>query len=197
MLKQKKTIKPIFEIIDRDSIDSTVFYMLIPRSGFVRDAYEESDDSINEYRIKKPKNNNIKSVVPFDDQSLTLIRHIRKQTNGAFLPELVYNSPSKIDISRSALIQILKIENKLRLSELTKQRDDLLDGSRLMTEIDQDFIKEALRYYGYRPEEDDSLKAYHLACGKYINDPEIKELVVWMKYDKMRLDSVKLVRSMI
>ena len=61
-----------------------------------------------------------------------------------------------------------------------------------MSEIDQDYIEEALLFYGYNPNKDDSLKAYHLACGKYINDPEIKELVVWMKYDKMRKTDIKI-----
>ena len=60
-----------------------------------------------------------------------------------------------------------------------------------MSEVDQDFIEEALLFRGYNPYKDDSLKAYHLACGKHINDPEIKELVVWMKYDKMRKSLLK------
>jgi len=39
---------------------------------------------------------------------------------------------------------------------------------------------------GYNPTNDDSFKAYMLACGKYINYHEVREQVVWMKYDKAR-----------
>ena len=128
----------------------------------------------------------VKELIKHNQNDIVNIRHTQKQLNGAFLPELVYNSDSEIQISRSELIRILKLENKLRLSENSKKRNDYFFGHRLMSEIDQDHIEEALLFFGYIPSKDDSLKAYHLACGKYINDPEIKELVVWMKYDKMR-----------
>ena len=166
--------------------------MLIFRSAIV----DNSTNQIEKFNIPSESYelglNKVKELIKFNTDDLVNIRHSKKEINGAFLPELVYKTDSNIQISKSELIRIIKLENKLRLSNASKSRNDYFFGCRLMSEIDQDFIEEALRFYGYSPSKDDSLKAYHLACGKHINDPEIKELVVWMKYDKMRKSTLTL-----
>ncbi len=48
-------------------------------------------------------------------------------------------------------------------------------------------IKQALYINGYNPSFDELLKAYHIATKKFIDDPEVRESVVWMKYDKCRI----------
>lgn len=58
--------------------------------------------------------------------------------------------------------------------------------------IDTELRREALRFFGFNPNYDDSLKAYEIAYGKYINDREIREKVVWMKYDKTKMGKFKL-----
>lgn len=57
--------------------------------------------------------------------------------------------------------------------------------------LDEELIKKALKKCGYSPDKDDSLKAYHLATNKYIEDEEVKNCVVWMKYDKCKTGGLK------
>ena len=54
--------------------------------------------------------------------------------------------------------------------------------------LDREIQIRTLRENGYQPDEpgDESIEAYQVACGKYILDPEVRQCVVWMKYDKMR-----------
>ncbi len=112
----------------------------------------------------------------------------KKRLNGAVNPVAVFKTNSVIKISREDLMKILVIENKIRLDKKTlKKLDDQKDDMQKMYKIDGEVIKAALKDFGFNPEKDDSFKAYLLATGKYINDPELKELVVWMKYDKMKM----------
>jgi hypothetical protein len=113
-----------------------------------------------------------------------------KELNGAILPEIIYKTDSKIKIEKEELIQILEEENKIRLSSFIR---DLFDANSMENyiELDTMCIKLALIKKGYHPDTDDSLKAYHLSTGKHINDTEVKEKVVWLKYDKARLGNLK------
>lgn len=115
-----------------------------------------------------------------------------KELNGALIPEIIYDSDSIIQIDREELMRILKIENKIRLSEEMRKLYDLDEDMSSYALLDEYTIKMALMTAGYEPDKDDSLKAYHLATGRHINDTEIKELVVWLKYDKTRNGKLKI-----
>jgi len=166
--------------------------MLIFRSAIIDSAPYQVDKFNIPSEEYKDGLNKVKKLIKLNTDDLINIKHSTKEINEALVPELVYRTNSKIFISKSELIRIIKLENKLRLSSHSKKRNDYFFGNRLMSEIDQDFIEEALLFYGYNPYTDDSLKGYHLACGRHINNPEIKELVVWMKYDKMRKSTLNI-----
>jgi len=112
-----------------------------------------------------------------------------KKTNGAVLPCIVYDCPSKINIDKPTLIEILKTENKLRLSDFAKSAYDenWEKDKNFHLNLDLYLIKRALTLSGFSPQTDDSLKAYHLATKKFIADPEVMDSVVWMKYDKCKI----------
>lgn len=113
---------------------------------------------------------------------------IGMKENKSILPLYIYPSLPEIVFSKEDLIKILKNENIIRLSNDYRLAFDNIKNSELDShlEIDKQAIISALRKEGYNPTIDDSLKAYHLATGKYINDIEVKNEVVWMKYDKCR-----------
>jgi len=191
---------------DRPRCTGGMISMLMFRSAVVEpnDLFKLFDniDSVDLiHKDDSSKENNkedidlVKATVKHNINDIINVRHTEKKINKALLPEIVYNSDSKIQISKSELTRIIKFENKLRISDTSKKRNDYFSGCRQMSEIDQDYIEEALLFYYYTPSEDDSLKAYHLACGKYIDDLEMKENVVWMKYDKMRKSSLTLGQS--
>ena len=114
---------------------------------------------------------------------------LAKKPNGAVLPQLIYNSPSRIEFSKEQIIKILRLENKIRLSNKAKELYDINKSNdvSIHLKIDKDIIKKALKNFGYKPEEDDSLKAYHIATSKFINDEEVRNSVVWMRYDKCKI----------
>jgi hypothetical protein len=116
-------------------------------------------------------------------------RVTEKELNKAIIPQLVYNSKAKIKFDKQELRNILKNENDIRLHEVTSRLYDA-DITKFY-EIDEYCITQALRISGYNPDEDDSLKAYRFATMEYINDPEVREEVVWLKYDKARLGEFK------
>jgi len=106
------------------------------------------------------------------------------------------NVPS-ITIDRSQLMEMLKRENEIRMSPETQEvytnmrynwgdKDEDYD---LFT-IDRQIQLQVIREFGYNPAKDDSLEAYQLSCGLWLEDEEVKECVVWMKYDFMRLGSL-------
>jgi len=112
-------------------------------------------------------------------------------------PIYILQEKAKIEFSRSLLMDILKRENEIRLSEeiqdlYTKMRynwngAEEYDGFL----IDRMCQIQVLTEFGFNPHEDDSLQAYQLSCGKWMKDPQVKECVVWMKCDKMRFGSLK------
>ena len=112
-------------------------------------------------------------------------RIAEKSLNNAIVPQIVYRQEPDIKFSKEELIRILKKENKIRKHEIVHNLYDR--NMSKFYEIDEYCITQALRICGYNPEMDESLKAYRLATTEFINDPEVKEKVVWMKYDKARL----------
>jgi len=111
----------------------------------------------------------------------------KKELTGAVLPTIIFNSDSKIQISRNDLKKILILENEIRLSIETLETLDSfgLDYEKFFY-YDEELIRKALKKFGFNPDQDDSYKAYLLATGRHANDKELKELVVWLKYDKMK-----------
>lgn len=115
-------------------------------------------------------------------------KRIDEKSNNSILPLYIYPDKPKLEFSKSDLIQILKYENKNRLSDDFKREYEKIKFSKIEghLELDREMIVKALIQSGYNPEKDDSLQAYHIATGKYINDCEVKNEVVWMKYDKCK-----------
>jgi hypothetical protein len=126
--------------------------------------------------------------------SKILGKFMGRKPNGAILPQLIYNSTSKIEFTKEMLIEILRIENKIRLSDKAKDLYDINKREELTVHLrmDQEMIKSALKSFGYNPDEDDSMKAYHLATSKFIHDEEVRNSVVWMKYDKCKIGNYTL-----
>lgn len=116
-------------------------------------------------------------------------KSISSKNNEAILPQYIYSSPPKLNFTKEELIRILKRENLIRISEESKR---IFDENRhrpieIHLDLDKQMIKRALYECGYFPDEDDSLKAYHLATTEFINYPDVREEVVWMKYDKCKI----------
>jgi hypothetical protein len=118
---------------------------------------------------------------------------IGHKTNGSVLPLIVYDSHADITISKLDLIEILKIENKIRLSDEAKKLFDqnCYEAVLPFHILDEFLIKAALKQFGFDPEKDDSFKAYHIATHRFIEDKEVKNSVVWMKYDKCKIENYK------
>lgn len=142
--------------------------MLFSRSGVIN----------SEYNPKGSKNN----------QNI-LGKYMGSKPNAAILPQFIYDSPAKIELRKEMLIRILNIENRIRLSNEAKDLCDKNKNKGLKTQLmlDKQMIKTALQSFGFSPDDDDSLKAYHLATTKFIDDEEVRNSVVWMKYDKCKI----------
>jgi hypothetical protein len=109
-----------------------------------------------------------------------------KELNGAIIPHLICEEkPIEITFDKERLLKILKRENKIRLDPKLHELYD--NNISQFYELDKYCILLALQRCGYNPQDENVLKAYHLATMEYINDPEVRERVVWMKYDKARL----------
>jgi hypothetical protein len=147
--------------------------------------YENDDMFVNEAFMLFSTS----GVVKFDSNSSQDIigKNMCQKKNGAILPLYIYSSEPKIKFTKEELIKILQSEDKIRLSERAKKIYELVGKSvPSLIEHDRQMIEEALTENGYSPLKDDSLKAYHIATAKYINDLDIKNQVVWMKYDKSK-----------
>lgn len=110
-------------------------------------------------------------------------------------PMQVFNREPQVKIDRTELLRLLRYENQLRLS---KEFQDRYTNMRFNWHvegeeydafaIDREIQVRALRDNGYSPDApgDESFEAYQVACGRHILDPEVRDSVVWMRYDKMR-----------
>jgi hypothetical protein len=126
------------------------------------------------------------SIIIGDNEFAEFERKItEKSLNNAIIPQIVYNCKPGLKFSKEELIRILEEENIIRLHEITHNIYDR--NMSKFYEIDEYCITQALKIRNYNPDEDDSLKAYRLATMEFINDPKIREKIVWMKYDKARL----------
>jgi len=138
--------------------------MLFSRSGEVNETFK----NFNENQIEKK---------------------MGMKNNGAILPLYIYPHPSKITFNKEELMRILRIENSIRLSRESQLLYDTHKYSSLEDHLllDKQIILQALIITGYNPQQDESLKAYHVATAKFINDEEVRNEVVWMKYDKCKV----------
>jgi len=110
-------------------------------------------------------------------------------------PMTVFNREPILKIEREELLRLLRYENQLRLSQEFQDRYTNMkfnwhvEGEEYDAfAIDREIQVRALRDNGYNPDTpgDESMEAYQVACGRHILDPEVRESVVWMRYDKMR-----------
>ena len=90
--------------------------MLIFRSAIV-DKHPNDDNNIKNIN-DVTELDKVKELIKYNKNDITAIRHNTKKLNGAFLPELIYKSDSNIQIERSCLIKILKLENKLKFQKI-------------------------------------------------------------------------------
>lgn len=110
-------------------------------------------------------------------------------------PMQIFDREPSIRIDRTELLRLLRYENELRLSqEYQDKYTDMRFNWHVQGEeydafaIDREIQVRALRDNGYSPDTagDESMEAYQVACGRHILDPEVRDSVVWMRYDKMR-----------
>lgn len=146
-------------------------------------------------RMEKPKR--VEKLYNKEDEAER--RFSEKELNGALLPEIVYNTPSKIKINRDLLMRLLEVENSIRTDFNNLDQYDDPEGSNYQyidEEMRLDALKQLLPGVLNKSIEEidwyDAFKAYNLACGEYINDVEVREKVVWMKYDKTRLGKLRI-----
>jgi hypothetical protein len=126
------------------------------------------------------------------DLSDILLKQLSQKYNDAVYGEIIYKTPSKIIIDRDKLIQMLKRENEIRLMYETKDKfDSFNEDMSLYRLYDEEISIQTLREFGFTPDSDDSLKAYRLACGKYLHEKQVREIIIWMKYDKTRMGKLK------
>lgn len=147
------------------------------------------DDGTAEF----PELSTRKAPLP-DSEMAKKPQELRKEYVEHF-PMSVFNREPKVKIEREELIRLLKYENSLRLSQEYQDRYTNMkfnwhvEGEEYDAfAIDREIQVRALRDNGYFPDTpgDESMEAYQVACGRHILDPEVRECVVWMKYDKMR-----------
>lgn len=121
-------------------------------------------------------------------------QEVRKEFVEHF-PMAILSRQPNVHIDRAELLKLLRYENALRLSEEYQERYTNMrfnwhvEGEEYDAfAIDREIQVRTLRENGYNPDTpgDESLEAYQVACGKHILDPEVRDSVVWMRYDKMR-----------
>ena len=110
-------------------------------------------------------------------------------------PMTVFHREPNVKIEREELLRLLRYENQLRFSQEFQDRYTNMrfnwhvEGEEYDAfAIDREIQVRALRDNGYNPDQpgDESMEAYQVACGRHILDPEVRDSVVWMRYDKMR-----------
>ena len=85
-----------------------IIRMLIFRSAIIDNSSINHTKGINSDSFEDDLAK-VKSLVKLNTSDIINIRHTTKEINGAFLPELVYNSDSKIQITKKELIRIIKL----------------------------------------------------------------------------------------
>jgi len=117
-------------------------------------------------------------------------------SNKALVPMYILSNEPSFEIDKSLLMKILSKENQIRNSEDIQRRyTEVLTedaNSKELFAIDRSTQVQALEHFGYSPlAGDNSLEAYQVSCGLHLEDPEVKNCVVWMKYDKMRMGNLR------
>jgi len=108
--------------------------------------------------------------------------------NNTLVPIVILEEEPELKFGKEQLMQILRKENEIRKSEevqvvYSSLYEDQIDP----VEFDRKIIKDSLRSFGYDPDNDESLQAYQISCGLNLEDDEVKQCVVWMKYDFLKV----------
>ena len=110
----------------------------------------------------------------------------------------MYEKEPLITLDKELLIKILRKEDEIRKSD---EIQELYSSMRFNWGKDEDydgFIIDkacqirALIHFGFEPEVDESLEAYHIACGTWIEDPEVKVFI--SKFERI-INSLTLIRK--
>lgn len=153
--------------------------------------------SVDQANTKMQKPKRVEQLYKKEDELER--RFTEKELNGALLPEIVYNTPSIIKINRDLLMRLLEVENSIRTDFNNLDQYDDPEGSNYQY-IDEEMrietlkrvLPEVLNKSVDEIDWYDAFKAYNLACGEFINDTEVREKVVWMKFDKTRLGKLRI-----
>lgn len=96
---------------------------------------------------------------------------------------------SSSTMNRNTLLEMLKRENDLRLSEEYQSMYD--DVNLRISEVIEDTIqKRVLREFNFKDDEE-TLHRYRTTNGLFLNDPEIRDAVVYMKYDRSNVGALR------
>jgi len=112
------------------------------------------------------------------------------------VPYFIHEQEPTLTLEKDLLTRILKREDEIRKSEEIQERYTHMKLNWGPNEeyegfaIDRSCQIQALSHFGFNPEKDESHFAYQIACGKWIEDLDVKNSVVWMKYDKMRFGTL-------
>lgn len=118
------------------------------------------------------------------------LEDIEITANGAILPRSIYATQPKASLSKAELLKILQVEDKLRKDAKTIEKFSAEKDTKNFLSLDLEIRKEALQLCGYEPDED-HVKAYGVACSEFYYDSQIRDSVVWLKYEKMKKGSQK------
>jgi hypothetical protein len=105
------------------------------------------------------------------------------------VPMYIFDRPAGFEFDRGQLIEILKKEDQIRKSPEIQERYTKMKVIQEPGEesepvmIDRSCQVLALQNFGYEPEKDESLKAYQIACGRHMRDPEVKVEYVFCQID--------------
>jgi len=114
---------------------------------------------------------------------------VDNKINNSFPLAIIDEAPS-IRMEKDLLLRMLRRENEIRFSEEVQQLFTEADYNDNGSDrygpfsIDRDIVIQLLYEFGFNPEKDDSFDAYRVSCGHFLDDPEVAESVVWMKYGK-------------
>jgi len=101
-----------------------------------------------------------------------------------FAPKEMFEGETIVKLSKDDLINILKIEHKVRFKPETLEKFDQ-DMGQFMN-IEQGILGETLQTAGYQHPNDDSLKAYFQTLKTHLENVEVQPYVKWMDLEKQK-----------
>eukprot|EP01120_Amphizonella_sp_Union-15-10_P006427 TRINITY_DN2056_c0_g3_i2.p1 TRINITY_DN2056_c0_g3~~TRINITY_DN2056_c0_g3_i2.p1 ORF type:complete len:145 (+),score=21.87 TRINITY_DN2056_c0_g3_i2:120-554(+) len=97
-------------------------------------------------------------------------------------------------MSRDLVLQMLKRENQLRLSDEIQEQYDQQRKARIVPScsIEEGIQRQVLSEFGFDPEDNLSIDVYRYSRARFPDDPEIKESILYIKYDRSRNTTLRI-----